>query len=174
MAFADRPNATVFGSKSTIAEHWEDLGYLCSVLGDLRLLLIVRNPVNVIASSLRRRDNARIGQDVWHINSVEEAAAEWRAAMHTMARVVQEQSSPTFIIKYEELCTEPKIVQDIFSFSGLSPFEGYPTLWLRGLDETRSTLTPEDASYLESAFTGIDAFWQARSPQQLLDHFAAG
>ena len=170
---SDCRNARVFGSKSTIAEHWEDLSYLRSVLGDLRLLLIVRNPVDVIASSLRRRDNARLGRDVWHINSVEEAAAEWRAAMRSMAQVVQEQHSPTFIVKYEELCTEPERVQDIFSFSGLSSFRGHPTLWQRDRTETRQTLSPEDIRYLETAFTGIDPFWQARSPQQLLEHFAA-
>ena len=169
-----RQNARVFGSKSTIDEHWEDIGYLSSILDDLRLILIVRHPVNVIASSLRRRDNARIGRDIWHINSAEEAAAEWRAAMCTMARVIQDRTHPTLIVKYEELCSEPSLVQDIFSFSGLSHFEAYPALWRLSLGETRLTLTREDASYLDSAFPGIDALWEARSPQQLLKDFAAG
>ena len=79
--------------------------------------------------------------------------------MRTMAQVVQEQSSPIMIVKYEDLCNEPKIVQDIFSFSGLDHFKAYPTLWRRSLGETRLTLTCEDASYLDSAFPGIDASW---------------
>ncbi len=170
---SERPGAQVFGSKSTIAEHWEDLGYLRSVLGDLRLILIVRNPLDVVASSLRRRDNALIGRDVWHITSVEEAAAEWRAAMRTMARIVQEQSSPTLLVKYEELCTRPELVQDLFFYAGLSHFQEYPALWRRGIGETRLTLTPQDACYLDSAFPDIDALWQARSPQQLLSDFAS-
>ena len=167
-----RGNPTVFGSKSTLNDHWEDLSYLRSVLDDLRLLLIVRNPVSVIASSLRRRDNARIGRDVWHINSVEEAAAEWRAAMRTMARVVQEQSSPTLVVRYEDLCADPDVVQSLFAFAGLFPFKDYPALWRRDLNETRLTLTSQEVSYLEHAFPDVDTFWESYSPQQLLEHFA--
>ena len=167
-----RRNSCLFGSKSVLAKNWEDLPYLRAILADLRIVLIVRNPFNVVASSLRRRDNALIGLDVWPINSVDEAAAEWHAAMQTMARVVQDQFTPVLVVKYEELCTQPVIVKDIYQFLGLVPFGDYPDLWARGLEDTRATLNSEDVAYLRLRFPSVDDVWHSESPYKLLERYS--
>jgi len=68
IAFA-KSKLKVIGDKVPLRGPWEDLAYLMNMLPDLKFVFIIRNPLDVIDSSLRRSLNAKLGNDEWSISN---------------------------------------------------------------------------------------------------------
>lgn len=165
-----RTQPAVVGSKATVGPQWEDLDYLRSILSDLRIVLILRNPLDVVSSSLRRRDAAAQGQDVWHISSVEEALSEWLHGMRVMAEIAST-CDRVLVLKYEDLCNDAA-AEAVLSFVGLGPYPEPRGFVPTDPDRKRATLTGEEASYLHARLWDVDRLWTNKTGPELLTYFA--
>ena len=69
----------------------------------LKHIIILRNPIDVINSSITRRNNANNGLDEWHIYSVEQAIDEWSKNWSFASKNFN--NPDFFFVKYEDIFT---------------------------------------------------------------------
>ena len=69
----------------------------------IKLILIIRHPVNVIKSSLGRAAAARENRDTWHVETFDEALDEWVRNWEFAARINEDGSYSHLFLKYEDL-----------------------------------------------------------------------
>ncbi|MDG3442656.1 sulfotransferase family protein [Nitrospirillum amazonense] len=105
MVFPGR-SLRVVGDKMPHFGDKNDIDWLQARLPDFRLLHIVRNPLDVINSSLNRRNKTRAGKDIWHIETVHEAAAEWVREWNWSCRTKEKLGDKMLVIKYEDMARD--------------------------------------------------------------------
>ena len=157
----------VVGDKMPQFRERNDLVWLRQRLPTFRLVHIVRSPLDVVNSSLNRRNKTRIGTDVWHVTTVGQAAAEWITewnwAMATKAKL----GDDMLIIKYGDLSSDTaSVLRRIEAFLGLSqPLQ--PTFM--ALPETLRLYAMDAAerSQAEAWFRVVTEAWPDRSFEEL-------
>lgn len=98
---ANKPNATHLGDKLPKWDCDTKLDILKEHGINAKTINIVRNPLDVINSSLNRRENARKGGDIWPIETVNEAISEW---LESWRFTVEHIDDPDVLnLKYEDL-----------------------------------------------------------------------
>jgi hypothetical protein len=103
-----------FGDKS-------DVDWLSRRLPNFKLLHIVRNPLDVINSSLARRNKTRAGTDIWHVSTVKEAAEEWVREWNWALAAKRRLGDSMLIVRYEDIAADPQaVLADIGSFLDLT------------------------------------------------------
>ena len=112
----------VVGDKMPIGSAWEDLPLLFSRLPGLRIVAVIRNPSDVVRSSLVRREATRRGRDSWPIRTVQEAAAQWVAAWRILVALAARRGPAVTVVKYEDLCARPQAIVD-----GIGAWLGLPS-----------------------------------------------
>lgn len=85
----------------------------------LHFIYIFRNPLAMIASSMRRRANALVGQDRWEMQGLAEDIAVWLRSWEACQALIAA-GHPVHVVKYEELVSQPTATMDaIFAFLDL-------------------------------------------------------
>ncbi|CAF9942973.1 hypothetical protein IMSHALPRED_006489 [Imshaugia aleurites] len=83
-----------------------------------KIIYIIRNPLDVVNSSMRRRYSTDHGLDNWPILSVESACFEWHRALNLLRDILSSNAKDSvLIISYEDLCRETSnIMNAVFEF----------------------------------------------------------
>ncbi len=163
----------VLGSKMVVGAFWEDVDLLARVLGDLRLVLILRNPMDALSSSLARSRAALRGEDRWLSEPVAVTYRRWLNAMRIMAAAAAA-PLPVLLVKYEDLCTRPAEGEArVIAFAGLRPGVDLPPR-AQPLDRASLRALPDiERAEVERLLGPIDDLWSALAPGQLLERFGA-
>lgn len=137
-----------------------DLAALRGVLGDVRVIHLVRHPVDVINSMLWRAGNARVGDDYWRgPGDIVTAGNEWAAAWNHMAALAMDNTTPLLLLSYDELVSTPDdAVASIARFLGVSAaFDR--DLIVRDARSDRSALDGDQVAMIEQRFAPIVSNW---------------
>ena len=93
--FADKtPNWVYFERELRSARIW---------LGELKIILVVRRPCDVIRSSLRRAHMSKHALDKWRISTIEEAILEWKDNWEHLVSESNAAGRNINVVKYEDL-----------------------------------------------------------------------
>jgi hypothetical protein len=161
----------IVGDKMPMRGEWEDISRLMQRLPWFRILIVVRNPAEVVKSSLIRREAARRGRDAWPIATVQEAVREWSLAFARAHALKVRYGGVVSVIKYEDLCADPHAtVAQIYAWLGLAPHE--PTIPIEQLPAgLRLHSVTEDAVLMNLLGPVIDA-WPRMNAGDLMERFA--
>jgi hypothetical protein len=162
---------TVVGDKAPMVEPWEDVPRLMRRLGDLRIVIVVRNPRDAIHSSLIRRGFTQGGGDEWPIATVEDAIRQWLSSWRRTVALKSRYGSRVHVLKYEDLCIDPAgVLGEVQTFLGLSkrPPEGQ----IEKLPEHIHVFAPEESATLERLLGAVVARWPDASVDELLTEFS--
>ncbi len=151
-----KPDLHLFGTKLPLA-FW-NFGEIKHLLHDdeIKTIFIVRDPVDVVNSSMRRRWNTVFGKDDWHIGNVQAACLEWRKAWDYIVERHAMEASRTKIISYHDLCAAPEAcLQSLISFLDLPE-----TLLSHNVAEVPATvrqsfLSKQEAAYVSQYFCDL-------------------
>lgn len=159
----------VVGSKVPITRDWQEQR-LVEEMEHLRVILILRRPLDVLNSSARRRCRAKSGTDDWPIESLRQAVDQYNHAWRAMQRIAQVKGALAFVLKYEDLVQKPVVtLNEVFRFLELKPYaiggnvESLP-------DELRHIYL-DQLGELQSArrqFAALEQIWDVTSAVQLL------
>ena len=72
----------------------------------IKRIYVVRNPIFVITSSLRRTKQSKLGRDSWHVETLEEAVWEWWDNIEVAKKDKYEFPDEVFVLKYEDIFSE--------------------------------------------------------------------
>lgn len=137
-----------------------DLAELRAVLGEVRVIHLVRHPVDVINSMLWRAANARVGDDYWRgPGDIETAGNEWVSAWNHMTALAAENTTPLLLLSYDELVSRSEEVSAaIAGFLGVSAaFDR--DLIVRDARSDRSALDGDQIAAIEQRFEPITSNW---------------
>ena len=164
--------ARVVGSKLPITDSWEEIDLLRRRLSDLRIIFIVRNPLDVISSSLVRGKNAVEGLDEWPVRDVAAAYEQWLTAMRHMADVIEaEATGDVLMVKYEDLCAFPEREERrIRSFATL-PLDDEVVV-AHAVANDRPGLSDQDLIFLEHELGDVDRIWPTLTAEQALRRYS--
>ncbi len=154
----DKPNLRLIGCKTpNFAERYRS-GEIEAVFPNTRLLFIVRNPRDIVNSSLNRRNLTLAGEDVWNIATANEAVAECRRTLQQIVALLHAHGERSYVVKYEDLCADEGTV-----LAGVSRFLGLE-LTPTGLPNTTwrppNVMTDEESAIFEAEFGPLSAAWR--------------
>lgn len=86
----------------------------------LRIIYIVRNPLDVVSSSLRRAKMTEKGLDAWLIRDVLSAIRQWQDNWEATARDIVQNPQSTLVVRYEDLVEDFKgVAKSLSTFLGI-------------------------------------------------------
>ncbi|GLR82228.1 sulfotransferase (plasmid) [Azospirillum oryzae] len=153
-------NLKIMGCKTPNYFDLTNIDYIKDKLGNLKIIIMVRNPIDVVNSSIARRNKAMVGADVWPIRNIDEECEETSRLFMDLRSVAERFDNDIFLIKYEDIQnSRDKISKGIVDFLGLEEplrmdmFESIPES-LR-----RYALSSEEQTVSHSWFGHIEAVW---------------
>jgi hypothetical protein len=93
----------IIGDKTPTYINDVGFGRLLEAIPQTRLLYVLRNPVDVVHSSMKRAQLAGRGVDVWDVATVQDACREWIVECRKLDEVIASRRCPVLVVKYEEL-----------------------------------------------------------------------
>ncbi|MBA7558519.1 hypothetical protein ES708_00123 [subsurface metagenome] len=167
-ATSGKSDLRAVGDKSPNVINSAYLDGLLPLFPGLRVLLIVRSPINVIKSSLVRAAAARDKRDAWHIGTFDEALDEWVRNWEFAARISNSNDHKTLILKYEDLRSnfdgQMRRISDFLSVSAGFSNLIEPSV---GTGET-SRLAPEQEARISERMGGLLDAWATTDVSALL------
>ena len=103
-----RRKLRVVGDKMPHFGDKNDVLWLKDRLPNFKLLHIVRNPLDVMNSSLARRNKMRAGEDIWHVETVQQSADEWVREWNWALVAKRQLGDAMLIVKYEDMARDPE------------------------------------------------------------------
>jgi hypothetical protein len=169
--FEDK-NLAVVGTKTAMYEEAFSIEDVRRKLDSLKILHIVRNPIDAIASSLNRRNLSRIGRDLWHIEDARQAALEWSTAWHQLIARKQIEKERMLILKYEDFGINFSATADrIAAFLGVtSKFKDIFLPVPMGIG--RRSMEGDELSFVNAMFGELDQVWAVTDVETLMEQFA--
>lgn len=166
-------NLAVVGTKKAMYEEAFDIEEVKRKLGPLKILHIVRNPIDAIASSLNRRNLNRMGRDVWHIKDVRQAALEWSAGWHQLIARKEIEAESMLILKYEDFGIDFRTTADrIAAFLGVK--SKFKDIFLPVPGEVgRGSMESDELSFVDAMFGELDQVWAVTDVETLMERFAS-
>lgn len=162
----------ILGDKMPISEAWEDLPLLFARLPGFRVVVVIRNPVDVVRSSLVRRAATERGRDAWPIRTVAQAVAQWIAGWRTVRAMAARYGPAVRIVKYEDLCDRPQgLATEIGAWLGLSP-HGVATR-ISALPPDLALHSAAEQAFVERCLDSIIRAWPTHDAETLVTRFAA-
>jgi hypothetical protein len=158
---------THFGSKCPNADLVTEAAALARDLPRLRAIQILRRPVDVVNSSLGRRNKARLNLDAWHIRTVEDACAEWLTNWNSAQAARAVLGERLLCVKYEDLVAGRGATAAIARHLGLE--DRFNAAICREAPETlsRYAMTAEEVRTTEAMLGELTAAWQRPLPELL-------
>lgn len=159
------------GDKMPITPSWEDLPLLFARLPGFRVIAVIRNPADVVRSSLVRREATVRGRDEWPIRRVRDAVAQWVGGWQTLRALKGRHGPAVAVVKYENLCAQPQAVVD-----GLHAWLGLPprpvATPVSALSPDLALHTPEEQAELERLLGPLIEAWPTSDVETLMTGFA--
>jgi hypothetical protein len=161
----------IVGDKMPMRGEWEDISRLMQRLPWFRILIVVRNPAEVVKSSLIRREAARRGRDAWPIATVQEAVREWCLAFARAHALKVRYGGVVSIVKYEDLCADPHAtVAQIYAWLGLAPHE--PRIPIEQLPAGLLLHSAAEDAVLLTLLGPVINAWPTMNASDLMERFA--
>lgn len=129
-------------------------------------LMIIRNPLDVINSSIARRNNTLLQIDRWHIRDVHEAIDEWIMNWEYAARHL---GDPNFhVLRYDDLDANfGRETERLAEILGVA--NQFTNLFSRTpLEERVQALTPEELAAVDHCLGPLIARWATSDLTELL------
>lgn len=166
----EKANLGVVGDKMPLQSGGQIIDPKIQLLGDIRFLLILRHPLDVVNSSAKRIKETQIGRDEWPVQSVWDACLDYVEAWRTMRALWNHPGHRVHVLKYEDLCASPNAVMaSVWEFLGLTPItlpaaiEAIPE-HLRG-----HALSEDDRVQLGDFFSEFSGWNEKTAPELLVD-----
>ena len=157
----------VGGDKLPLVPSWGDEEALLRRAPNLKFVFILRNPLDVVSSSMGRRELTVHGLDAWPVDSVEAACAQYAWAWRRMRTIARAHPDRVLLLKYDELCRSTgREMARVYGFLGLSAFP-VPEVRARA-PGVRPFLSPEDVRQVEVTFADLIEAWDETDPETLL------
>jgi Sulfotransferase family len=157
-ASLDKSQVRIIGSKTPGVATEGDRDALAGLFPAVRYLFVVRNPLDVINSSINRRNRARKNLDRWHAGDIAAVIDEYRHNMRYLRAHVARYGDDCFVLKYEDLTERYGDVRD-----ALSDFLGVPlrpessVIWHE--QPPPIVLTRQERSRVAAAFGSLIDGW---------------
>ena len=166
-AIAPGKTLRIVGDKMPMAAPWEDAPRLIERLHGLKFLIVIRNPAEVVKSSLIRRAATDRGRDNWPIRSVQEAMKEWIAAWHLTGSLKARYPNIVHVLKYEDLCSDPaSALSRVNEFLGIPVHMPDTPIAVRPAE--LALLTPVEKRMLDHFLGPIIEAWHSSTPDDLM------
>lgn len=156
----NKPRARIIGSKTPGTMLLDGGSKLAGMFPELRYVAMLRSPLPQINSSLNRRNRARQGDDIWHLQTVHDAISEYRAVICGLLALHEQVGDHLMFVKYEDLLSDPDAtIGAVFAHigSGRRP-PRHPLATERG---TVQVLSPAEQREVESSLGGLITAWDA-------------
>lgn len=159
----------VIGDKTPTFLNDEGFQRLRHQLPHLKLVYLLRNPIDVVYSSLRRAQLAARGVDVWDIKRVGDACREWLSDCHQLHRVRTESLCETLVLKYEDFTPEraPAQWEKIAAFLGVS--NDFTHAVEARVRATQHTMPETWSRYTQYCFEELAKVWHEDDVDSLLE-----
>ncbi|KRA65872.1 hypothetical protein ASD79_00895 [Caulobacter sp. Root655] len=148
---------SVIGDKTPDLLKWEDhFANLRTRLPRLKVLYIFRDPMEVLASSLKRRDDTLAGEDQWHVTSIEHAYGDWRNDALMALEIAKEHPDAIHFVYYDDLLDDTAFAK---VSAGIASFLGVQNSFVNNFSARpqRPFSDPEEQALVEYAFPKIAA-----------------
>lgn len=145
---------------------------LREMAGPLKIVLIVRNPIDCVSSSMRRKAKTDRHLDKWDFLTPEGALRNWVADWNSAAETVAEAGFDTIVIEYDQLCERPgDVLKEVYSFLGLDPF--VPSWAPRELPTQlrRKFVGDDQTAQIEHYLSDLLSDWDGAVPADLLKKY---
>lgn len=137
----------VVGDKMPVGRNDLQLDRMFALFPELLMLFIVRNPVDVVASSHARALRAARGEDDWPVRTVDEACLHWYAAWRAMLNLWEERPDDLIVVSYEAICADPaKALAPLHDRLALAPPAGMAPSAPVDSVHGRGVLSPEQVA----------------------------
>ena len=161
----------VAGTKLAMYEEATDLDAIRTKIVPFKIVHILRNPIDTIASSLTRRNLTRMGYDRWHVQDVAHAAFEWSMTWHQLVARKRREGDNMLVLKYEDFAADfPGTTARLADFLGIERLFKEVFLPLPG-ELRRRSLSAKEAAFLEPMFADLEANWLTMGADALLKEF---
>ncbi len=159
------------GDKMPVTAEWEDVPLLFSRFPELRVVAVIRNPADVVRSSLVRREATRRGRDAWPIRTVQEAATQWLAAWRTLISVKERYGGAVLVVKYEDLSSDLRAASGrLFEWLALPPHEIATAI--AALPPDLALHTAAEQALVRHLFSPVLQAWPDADAEVLMARFA--
>jgi len=163
---------SVIGDKTPDVFKWDgEVPKLVERLPRLKVLYIFRDPKEVVASSLRRRDVTLEGGDHWHVMTIEHAYSEWRNDALAALKFAEINPASIHFIRYDDLLDSDRFAR---VSAGLAAFLGVQNSFVNNFSprSPQPFSQPDEQALADYAFPKL-AEDDALSPRDLLATLAA-
>lgn len=159
------------GDKTPNLHTTEEFEKIRKELPDIRFIYMIRNPSNVIVSSMRRAKFTEMGHDKWHIDKVNSAIVEWIDNWEHIARLADKYGDSALIVKYEDLEIDyNKETKRLAEFLGLT--DNFSQLSISVPEHMRDfRLDPKDSQEVQRCLGGIINDWHNQDASELINKF---
>lgn len=116
-----KPDAVWVGDKMPDVFAKTALAQAMETIADIHFIYIFRNPVAMIASSMRRRADTLAGRDTWGLHGLDDDISVWLRNWQTCQRLIAA-GHKVHVVKYEDLVDQTSATMDaVFAFLGVEP-----------------------------------------------------
>lgn len=152
----------VIGAKDPFFTLHHDRDFLDDRVGlPVRYLLLLRNPIGQINSSLNRRNLAAERRDRWHIQTVHDAIHEYRSMCLLNFSYLVHFKDEAMLVKHEDLISDPTdTLRHVYRFLGLRGHIELGNLKVR--DRHLSVMNEDEVRAVESSYAQASRDWESR------------
>jgi hypothetical protein len=159
-------NLSVLGDKLPNFHNFDGENTLSKYNITPKFIVVIRNPIDVINSSVHRKNNSELGNDTWHITTVDEAIEEWIENWNYAQKHVD--STDHLFVKYEDLAKNFSVESKRIS-EFLQVEEQFTNLMSALPEHARLyALEPEEVTRLRAMFDGVLALWDSQDIRAIL------
>lgn len=157
---ARKEDAKIFGCKIPDYLDIENYNYLNNKLGNIKIIIMIRNLIDVVNSSIARRNNAIRGTDVWPIRQIEEECLDTISKFYKLFTIIEKLGENILLIKYEDLTNDPaRVTRSAQEFLGLAAPPNTHLFAPLPPALSRFAFSDEDLSVCQQWFGDVDELW---------------
>ena len=148
----------IIGSKTPNLHDHVDVERVFKTFDKVKVVFMIRNPLAVVNSSLRRRNNTLIGSDDWHVVDAERAVHEYIENIVKMISLSKVWPECCFLIKYEDLIKEEhKVIDKLSDFLTEKVYSRNLSVLSQ---QQHIILTDKETRVVERAFGSVLQKWE--------------
>jgi hypothetical protein len=156
-ASLDKPKLHIIGSKYPLFFDLYHPGRVESVFPDTRMIFVLRRPLDVINSSINRRNMTSAGLDNWHVPDVLQSTEEYLKSISNIVSMSAALPGRVLCLKYEDMVSdEPMVCSVLEDFLGIAVA---PTNFPAPHPERQIVLTEEESALIPRTLVEYSALW---------------
>ena len=138
----------------------QDIDKLEALIGEVTIIHLSRNPIDVVNSMLRRSRNSGFNRDTWNlVHSVEEGCKQWARAWNAIQHLSKRRGAKVVHVKYEDLLSSTaKFLADISTSLGV--VNSFDAARVVAEDpDIRDLVGPADIARIDELLGGLPEKW---------------